>query len=232
VAKDFSGTVFETAIKQRAVIDPFEWLVELEVPSDPPTRYRITSGNESLSYGVSSIGTPIPYYPFPVAIGDLLEQKSGDLPEMTINVANISRELMPVLELYDGLEGAPVRIRLVNRAALDDPYAQIAVEAKVSRVRVKEDVAIFSIGTSNLTKVIFPKNRLLANDCLFRFGSAECGYPIPASPTEVIGGGFSTCGRTFGECDIRGDDEVARSLPRLHPRRFDGCPGVRSGGPA
>lgn len=230
--KDFRGTYVEIAAKQLALSEPFIWLIEVEVPTDPPTRYRITNYNSDVSYGVNSLGQPTLYHPFPVVFGDLLEQRRGDLPEITINVGNAGLEMMADLELYNGLVDVPVRIRLVNSAALNDPNAQSQVNGKIARTRVRDDLIAFTISQTNLTKVFFPSKRLLAHDCQHRFGGPDCGYIIPPGATNVIGGGFNFCARTFEDCGIRGDDEVARSLTRLHPLRFDGCPGIKGGTPA
>jgi hypothetical protein len=78
---------------------------------------------------------------------------------------------------------------------------------------------------------MFPSRRVLTACSVVQFGSASCGYVIPDTPGESIGTGFSTCGRLLDNCRERGDDEVARGLERLHPKRFDGLPGTSEGNP-
>lgn len=225
--KDFSATVFATASKQLAVSQPFIWLVEVEVPTDPATRYRLTNYNETVQRGTNSDGDPVEFSPYPIAFGNLRATNAADLESITINVANVALELMENLEAYDGLVGQPVALRLVNLEGLADENAELRFDGQVTGVVVNERVATFTVGCPNLTKSLFPRNRYVAHHCQWRFGSPECGYIIPAVPGETVGTGFSTCGRTLAQCEERGDDEDARGLTIQHPERFGGYPGIR-----
>jgi len=231
--KDFRGTVIETAYAQLASTDPFAWLFEVRVPSTPASRIRLTSYSQQIARGTDSGGNPIVWLPFPIAFGELREQKKGNLDEITINVANATRELMDEIDLYDGLSDQPVAIRLIHTQGLTDTAAELRFDGKVTRCRVTEDVATFTVSASNLTQRMFPRDRILAAECIWKsrggFGGSGCGYDIPLSATNVVGGGFSFCGGTLPDCEKRGEDEDARSLTVEHPLRFGGCPGVKIG---
>lgn len=231
--KDYRSTVIETAYAQLAEANGFIWLLEIRVPSTPPTRLRLTNWSQQVPRGTDSGGNAIIWYPFPIAFGELREQKKGNLDEVTISVANCTRELMASIELYDGLADQPVVIRLVHSQALADPAAERRFDGKVSRCRVTADVASFVVSATNLTKRLFPRDRILAFDCIHKnrggFGGTGCGYRIPVGPTNEVGGGFSFCGGTLEDCEERGADEAARSLTVEHPLRYGGCPGTRQG---
>jgi phage-related protein len=227
--KDFSATILAAAKAQLEASQPLIWLVSVEVPTDPPTRYRLTSYPEAIVRGQSSLGADLTYSPFPLAFGDFSQNTKGDLRPLTINVANVTAEMMEVLQLHAGLVGQEAVIRLVHIQALEDPNAEVSWRGRISGCSVDDKVASFALGSSNLQKDPFPSNRYVANHCQWRFGSPECGYLIPAAPGESIGTGFSTCPRTLTACRTRGLDEVARSLISRHPLRFGGCPGIALG---
>jgi len=227
--KDFRSTVMEAALQQLASSDPFIWLIEVRVPSDPPQRLRLTNYSTPISRGTDTGGHPLIWYPFPIAHGDMSEQVRGSLSDLTINVCNVTREIMDELELYQGLVDQPVVIRLVHSQGLNDPAAESRFDGNVVQTNVRDSVASFKIAATNVTKTLFPKNRLLAFDCGWVYGSSQCGYAIPAVCTNVVGGGFDFCGRTLDDCVERGEDEEARGLASRHPDRFGACPGIRLG---
>lgn len=205
---------------------PFVWLFEVQVPTTPATRYRLTNHTTKVRFGLDSAGQPLEYDPFPIAIGDIDATKDGDLPEIQVVVSNITRELGSAVDLYDGLQGAPVVIRTVNLATLLDTSAEIRTDTVIRSSQVRAESVTFTLSAYNLLDERVPKFRFTRNNCPFLYGGARCGYPIPTSPTGVVGGGFATCPKTVEACTVRGEDEVARSLPEQHPERFGGWPGL------
>lgn len=235
--KDFAGTVIATAKNQLEQNNPFIWLIEIRVPTEPtPTRFRLTNYNEAVSRGTSPGGNPLVYSPFPVAHGDFKDNGRGDLPSTTINVANVTLEMIEELEAYDGLRGEEVVIRLVNIQSLLDPNAERSYRAKIIHTSVDQNVISLTTGNSNLQKALFPRNRCLAHHCRWvkvqgGFGGSLCGYVIPAGATNVVGFGFDHCAGTMDDCRERGEDELARLGAQAvkHPGRFGGFPGTRRG---
>lgn len=227
--KDFSATIIAAAKAQLESSQPLIWLVSVEVPTNPPTRYRLTSYPEAVARGQSSAGADLTYSPFPLAFGDFRQSGKGDLSPLTINVANVTAEMMDVLQAHAGLVGQEAVIRLVSVQALADPNAEISYRGRIASCSVDDQVASFTLGAVNLQKRGFPSNRYVANHCQFRFGGLECGYVVPGSPGETVGTGFSTCPRTLTACGDRGLDELARGLASVHPLRFGGFPGIALG---
>jgi lambda family phage minor tail protein L len=202
------------------------WLFEVEVPTSPATRYRVTSHTTSIIFGSNSAGEDIEYFPFPMQVGTMDQNKDGDLPEIQVAVSNVTREIGAAIETYDGLQGQPVVIRLVNMAHLVDFNDQIPTNARVRSAKVTGDVVAFTLSPYNLMQERVPRYRFLRDHCPYLFGGDRCGYVIPATPGETVGTGFSTCPKTRPACEERGDDEVARALARLHPERFGGWIGL------
>jgi len=227
--KDVRNTILEAATKQLAGEWPFFWLIAVRIPSEPPTWFRATNFRVAVERGTDNAGHPIIFYPFPVAFGELLEDVQANLSDVTINVANCTREIGNLIDTYDGLADQPVILTLVHSQGISDPNAGREFRGEVLRCHVTDEVATFSVSATILARENFPKNRLNAKTCGRIFGDEGCGYVIPASPGETVGTGFSTCNRELENCEERGADEAARSLTVLHPLRFDACPGLQSG---
>jgi len=207
-------------------MDPWVWLYEVEIPSSPKTRARLTNCVSAVNFGTTSAGDPIVFTPYPIAHGGLKETAAADIPTINVNVGNPTRELGALIEQYDGLVGAPAVIRLVNLADIGNPLSQVEERAEVRRARVAGDVCAFALSAFSLYRRKFPPNRYTSFSCRWHFGGPECGYIIPAAPGNTVGTGFATCGKTLGACGERGDDEDARSVTRAHPERFGGWPGL------
>jgi len=198
--------------------DGLVWLVEVEVPSDPLTRFRITSDNEPVYYGESTEGVGNVYYPYPVQVGQILRQKKGDLPQISVSVSNARRILPEYLELYDGLVGQPAIIRLVSLGELGNYEAALRYDGEVTGTEATVEQVNFVIGSFNPKGTMFPRERFTGEHCPYaKFGGPECGYPID-NPSAS----FTTCPRTYAACDERGDDEDTMGVDRQHPDRFGG----------
>jgi len=205
---------------------PWVWLYELEVPSSTPVRIRITSYTEPVDFGVDAQGGPVTYYPFPVVHGGWRETAEGDLPTVEVTVANVSREVGLLVEQYGGFIGRPAVIRLVNVADLGNTGSQLLERAEVRGVAVSAEACTFTLSAYGLYQRKCPPWRYVPLTCRWQFGGPECGYVIPSGANNTIGGGFNRCPKSLSACETRGDDEVARSLSRGHPKRFGGWPGI------
>ena len=234
VAAPATPVVFESFRSALEGSSPWAWLVEVEVPTSPPTRYRLTSHTSELVFGSDSAGDPITYYPFPLSIEGFDQTKEGNLEEVTLKIANVTREIGATLDTYGGLTGQEVIIRLVNLATLLDSNAQIVHTTTVRSAAVGADVCSFTLSPYNLLSERVPKFRFLQDHCPVLFGGPHCGYAIPATTGETVGTGFSTCPKTRAACTLRGDDEVSSNpnssgggtIARQHPERFAGWPGI------
>lgn len=229
--KDLSQTVLAAATKQMEQEAPLIRLIEVELPTDPVSMLRLANYDRNVQFGNTSTGAAITYSKFPVAVGEFRENRTGDLSQVQINVGNVTRELMGWIDGYQGLLGQKVRLLIVSSVALADGAARLVFEGRVVACEVDDQVAVFSLGQPSLNRQVFPARRYLTACGVIRFGDSECGYTIPGSPTNAIGGGFDFCPRSLAACRERGDDEVARGLARKHPARFQGYPGIAPGNP-
>lgn len=223
-------TAMSQAAKQMQQDAPLIRMLSLTLPTPTPSMLRLANHDRDVLHGNDSLGAPLTWSRFPFSLGEIRENRQGDLPTLALNVCNVTAELMAWIDGYNGLVGQEVTLLKVHSGFLADaPLIDFA--ADVTSCEVNARVAIFTLGSPKLARQIFPARRWLTQCSVIQFGDADCGYPIPASPTEAVGGGFSTCPRSLEACRLRGDDEEARSLTRLHPRRYDGAPGIKAGNP-
>jgi len=202
------------------------WLYELEVPTSPATRYRLTSYSERVEFGVNSAGEPLVYYPASVSHGAIQQTKEGDIPTIAVTVGNVDTEVGKVIDTHDGMRGSQVRIMLVRADTLGDPNAKIEWKMKVARVGIYEETATFELRPISIGSVVFPRWRYLSQSCRFSFGDNLCGYIIPTGADDTDANGYITCNKTVEKCTLVGDSEVTHGLERKHPLRFGGHPGI------
>ena len=206
---------------------PWVWLYEIEIPSSPVTRLRLTNHDALIEFGTDSNGDAIPYYPFPIIHAGIRATAAGDIPTLDVTVANISREVGRLVEQYDGLSGAKAKVFLLNMADIANTAAHISDDSsEVRTVRVSAESCTFSLSAYSLYRAKFPPDRHVARHCGWQYGGDQCGYALVAGATNTVGGGFDFCRKTLAQCQQRGDDESARSVTVLHPDRFGGFLGV------
>lgn len=197
----------------------FVWAFEVEVPTTPATRYRLVGYTEEVAHGTNSLGQALIYSPFPIAHGGIEQSSQGDLPTIDITVGNASREIMAVLEAYNGLIGQPVDVKLLYVDEFGTGTAVHHETAQITGCTANNERIVFRAAAFDLYKARFPARRYVAKHCRFQFGSAECGYAIAL-------GSFTECGKTLAQCTERGDDEFNTGQTRQHPERFGGWLGI------
>lgn len=198
---------------------PWVWLYEIEVPSDPPTRYRLCASSQQISFRGNL------YYPFPVKHGSMAQGDAGDQVSLSITISNISREISYILDANSGLINQPCRVLLVNKADLSAGRAVIEQDFFIQTSRVSDESVSMQLGVSNLYDSNFPAQRLVRNYCRHQYRGAACGYAVsPSSPYFLSG-----CDKSFdgtNGCQAHGASEEQAGVPVVHPKRFGGFRGI------
>jgi phage-related protein len=202
---------------------PWIWLYEVEVPTTPPTRYRLTNYDQTITFGQSSDGVPLEYTPFPCVQTDVEQNAEGDLPQIQLQISNESLFIKSVLEDYDGLVGQPVVIKLVHTLELSNPNSALRFDGEIQACRASVDRVTWVIGSRSLTQAVIPGQRYIRGHCRFRYGDERCGYDLN---NTTLATAHPSCPKTLDACELRGDAEVAAGLERQHPARFGGWPGI------
>lgn len=205
---------------QLATLERFIWLYELVVPTDPPTRYRLTRGPEAVSYRGFS------YSPFPVSHEMITRDREGNLPETTLTVSNVSREIIQTFEAHEGLVGQEVKIILAHSLTSGADGVPVAEETfRVIQSAADAKAATLTLGTRSLFDQKVPKTRMMRTHCRHQYRSPECGYSLDESDPNFI----STCDKSLSGpngCKVHGASYTAAGETPIHPERFGGFPGI------
>lgn len=212
-----------TEINRLAQQAAYVWLLEIEVPTVPVSRYRLNNSAHALEWGTDGDGEPISYAPFPFQVSGLRRDAQGRQTTAVVTASNVTRELQAAIETYDGLIGQPARVVLVHKGLLatGEPLLELTGEIVTHEAGV-EQIA-FEIGTANLYAASFPNLRVSPLHCSHDYGGLLCGYDVNFS------GALQTCSKRLtgtNGCEEHGEAEAAAGLEVRHPRRFGGFPGV------
>lgn len=205
---------------QLATLERFVWLYEIDVPTDPLTRYRLVKNTNGVSF------RGFTYSPFPITHDVISRDSQGDLPETTLTVSNVTREVISTLENYDGLIGQKVKIILAHSLALGDDGIPVGEEEfEIVQSAANDEAVTLTLGTSNLFQQKLPKSRMLRDHCRWKYRGPECGYNLATSEASYL----ANCDKTlygFNGCSRHGQSYVDAGLVAIHPARFGGFPGI------
>jgi len=181
------------------------WILLLEIISPVTSTYiRVCTNNEDITWNSET------WYAFPFEIDDIGESAKGTIPQLTVRVSNITRVIQTQVEDEKGGVGSNVRIMAVHSENLDEATPEIDIPFEVVGASFDEKWASFILGVPSPFKKRFPRNRVLATFCNYKyFKGTRCQYT----------GGETECDRTLARCR-----ELGNSL------RFGGCPGVSATG--
>ena len=221
-------TITEAALKQLKQDSPLLWLYEFESRdiNGDPERFRIVNARQDVPFG--SGDTLNVFQRWPVVHGGIETSSSGEQSSVRVTAA-LDREfkIRDALERNNGLRGYEAIVHVVRFADAGNVSAAISFPFKVKGCAPSPEGGVqFRLSTENFFKKKLPRWRYSRSACFRTFGDEGCGYVIPTSPTNTIGGGFSTCPRIQSACDIRGQDEEARGLDNNHPARIGAFPGM------
>lgn len=142
-----------------AQISPWIWLLDIQIPSDPIQRFRLTSHDEPVEYGEAPNGDPLVYSPAPVAFDGLPESADGSLPSVTVTLQDVLGIAATVVDDYDGLVDQPVVIQVISKAHLALGAAAQRLDGRVTSASITDDGprVSLSIGASNVYQTAFPR---------------------------------------------------------------------------
>ena len=204
---------------------PLVFLYEVEVPTTPPTRVRLTSHDEEIDWRGNT------YSRAPVIHSEIVEDTEGNLPSVQLSVPNLSREIGAILASTSGLVGQPVRITLISLSDIGTNQPVSEIDFTVATASVSRDSAVFRLQVFNPHMTAVPGGRITRSSCWYKFRGKRCGFALSESDTGPV-----TCDHTFdGEngCTAKGALYTAAGLTPIHPQRFGGfrsVPRQQSGG--
>lgn len=199
------------------------WLLEIEIPTDPVSRYRLNSSAHDVTFGTDDLGADLVYETHPFKVGGISADSHGGIHSATVAASTVRRELMAAIEVYDGLIGREARLILTNKALLASAVPLLEVVGVISTHQARVESVEFVIGREDMYRTAIPLLRTNHDYCTHPYGGLLCGYDT------TVSGALPTCSfKQFGAngCVEHGDAEEAAGLERKHPRRFGGHPGV------
>ncbi len=158
-------------------------LVEAQIESE---NFNIVDGNFPVTF------KGITYRAFPCKYDPAEKNSDESVSKATITVANVMRELMHYVELYDGLKNVRVRIKTVYANALDeiyepqsdgsveaipnpeaDPNAYIEDEYFIDTYTADEQVITFQLDPIIDLDIKIPRRRYLVDGCYWKYKDSE-----------------------------------------------------------
>lgn len=201
---------------------PWRWLWEIVAdepqPPTPPTWFRLVASATNVTWNSFT------WYAFNMTQSPIEWNGDGDLPSMRLALDNTGRILTTWLDQGEGFIGKRATGYLVNAANLgSSPLDYLQFDFVIASAKASRNTVELALEPPNYFEQISPVDRFNAARCRWEHGGAECGYIINGVAA------FTTCSKTLGGsngCIAHGQDEAARNLPVLHPRRFGGYAGI------
>jgi len=195
------------------------WLYELEVPTEPPTRYRFIRDPSPVTFRGNV------YAPFPITHSEVTENNQADLPSLKLTASNATREIISILNTYNGLVGQPCRIILTHSLVLPTNEAVWEEDFTILDTAANDEAVTCTLGDMNLYQAKLPGERMMRFYCRHEYRGGMCGYSVdPANPAYL-----ETCDKSLNGlngCRKHGDSEILAGIPEIHPERFGGFPGI------
>jgi lambda family phage minor tail protein L len=150
------------------------------------------------------------YTRFPIKHEFVAENNQGQIDQVKITLANVSRLIELYLEQYD-FRGKKVIIRTVWADQLSDPDAYIDDVFYIDNYTADQSNVEFTLtGKFDVLGVDLPARRYARNYCVWKFKSAECGYA----------GAELTCDKTQQRCKQLENYQRFGGFPSVPTRRI------------
>jgi len=182
---------------------PNPWIVLLDIVLDATHKLYFCSNNQDVTWSGRV------YTAFPFLLEATEENSKGEIPSVSLKVANVTQVIHAYLEQLDGAVGATVTIRVVNAAYLSEDTSELDMTFTVVSTSADAEWIVFTLGAPNPLRRRFPPFRFIAKHCHWEFKGHECGYS----------GAFTDCDRSFENCE-----------ERSNTRRFGGYRGLSEKG--
>jgi lambda family phage minor tail protein L len=150
------------------------------------------------------------YTKFPIKHEFVAENNQGQIDQVKITLANVSRLIEFYLEQYD-FRGKKVIIRTVWADQLADPDAYIDDVFYIDNYTADQSNVEFTLtGKFDVLGIDLPARRYARNYCVWKFKSAECGYA----------GAELTCDKTQQRCKQLDNYQRFGGFPSVPMRRI------------
>lgn len=208
-------TISATAMTEKnKLASSYPWILCLEITVPGlGMPIRICSNGEDITWKGET------WAAFPFEMDAIKETSTGEVPRVDLRVSNVSRAIEGYLHDYDayckanGYSAIEVICSLINYANVASGTPEVEYNLTLIRPRTNSKWVTFTLGANNPFLRRFPPNRMLKQNCRYKFGDERCGY------VQLGGSGDDTCNKTLARCRELGNS-----------RRFGGTPGIGKDG--
>ncbi len=149
------------------------------------------------------------YSRFPISHEFVGENNQGQIDQVKVRLANVSRLIQSYLEQYD-FRGKKVIIRMVWANQLADPDAYMDDAFYIDSYTADQSNVEFTLTSKfDVLGVDLPARRYARNYCNWKFKSPQCGYT----------GAETACDKTQQRCKELGNYQRFGAFPSVPTRR-------------
>ncbi len=150
------------------------------------------------------------YTKFPIQHEPISENTSGEIDNVKITVANVSRAIQAYIEAYDW-RNKKVDITTVFANQLSDADVKRVDTYYISSYVATDEAVEFTLTSKfNVLSVQLPLRNYMRNYCSWKFKGTECGYS----------GAETTCARTKVACKALNNYERFGGFPSVPMKRL------------
>lgn len=203
--------------------DPWIALLKITLNDVGNTIFKLANNTENIWFNDGDGNEEYIAFPFNLQV---TRTSGNEIPQLELEVSNITRLIQPYLEDLDGAINSIVKISLVHVNSITTnvigkvaDYADLIQTYDVIGTQCNSNWVKFILGSPSPLRQPFPPNKYLAQHCAWQFDTATT--PSPECNYRINGDGFgkTVCKRTFEDCTAHSNEE-----------RFGGFFGLQTGG--
>ena len=155
------------------------WIVLLEYQYEGQTPSYLALNNEAVTWNSKT------WQPAIFNFSNIKETKNAEIPSVSLNFYDLTRELIDLVEENNGATGATITRRVVNSDNLAETEPEAEDVFQVTNITISENYLVnIKLGSENLSDSRCPKNRYLKNNCRFIFKRASLSF-TSGGTTEI-----------------------------------------------
>ena len=187
----FQAILAPTFFNKNLLYQAGAWLIFLELTLPDDSIVRIVRNTEQVTWRGYT------WLPFPFDLDDIGQNSGGEVPDVTIRVSNVTREIQAYLEANGGASESKISLYVVHSDGLGSVIPAWTGDYEVLNAKVDTQWAYFTCGLAYSLNNKRPRENWQKYICPFAYGKIRCGVPPGTIQT------FPTCDKTLANCEER-----------------------------
>lgn len=195
-------------IDKNKIASDVAWIFAVEVNViDPDTQQhveylRLCRNDEPITIG------PDIYQPMWFDIS--INEREGELPDLSLSIQDQSRTVMYYLQNFGGGVGFEVKVMIVpiqqgSTTGASEPDLEEMFRVISTSASSGDYVVQWKLGAENPLQILFPTRQQMRDRCSYEYLSVECGYNGP----------LGQCNRTLADCKAHGNEANYGGFPAI-----------------